>query len=252
MVTAVRAAFRLTRTALHLLWGVATAATVFAWLPERERLYLKARWSRQLLEVLGVRLHPAGVPLTGGLLVANHISWLDIFAINAMAPATFLSKDDVRNWPVIGWLSARAGTLFLERGSRSAAQRARERLIEELQRGCRVVVFPEGTTGHGDNVMPFHGALFQSAIDARVAVMPVLLRYTDAAGRASTAAAYVGDTTLWECIGNIVMASELNVHVDFLPAVDTTGTDRRHLAHHSHQLIAHALAKAHSHPVGST
>ncbi len=244
MIVPARAAFRLARTALHLLWGVATAATVFPWLPLSAQLWLKRRWSKQLLEVLGVRLRISGTPLSGGLFVANHISWLDIFAINAAAPTTFLSKDDVRRWPVIGWLATRVGTLYLERGSRLAAQRARERLVEELRGGARIGVFPEGTTTEGDHVLPFHGALFQSAIDAGVSVAPVLVRYTDAAGRPTTAAAYAGDTTLWQCVKSIVTASGLTVHVDFLAALPGTGTDRRHLAHHAHQAIAHALAAA--------
>jgi 1-acyl-sn-glycerol-3-phosphate acyltransferase len=228
---------------LHLLWGVATVATVFPWLPARARAYLMARWSRQLLEELGVRITVTGTPPAHGLLVANHISWLDIYAINAVAPTTFLSKDDVLHWPVIGWLAKRVGTLFLERGSRTAALRAKEHLVAELRAGHLVGVFPEGTTGFGDHVMPFHGALFQSAIDAEVEVMPALIRYTDRQGRPSLAAAYVGETSLWQCVRSIVTSSGLTAQVDFLPAVATTAADRRHLAHHSHQLISHALAK---------
>lgn len=228
---------------LHLFWGVATVATVFPWLPERARLYLKARWSRQLVEELGVRVIGEGAVPGHGLLVANHVSWLDIYAINALAPTTFLSKDDVRHWPVIGWLASRVGTLFLERGSRAAAQRAKELLIAELHAGRLVGVFPEGTTGFGDHVMPFHAALFQSAIDAEVEVMPALVRYTDALERPTLAAAYVGETSLWECVRSIVTTSGLTVRVAFLPAVATASVDRRQLAHHSHQLISHALAK---------
>lgn len=228
---------------LHLFWGVATVATVFPWLPERARLYLKARWSRQLVEELGVRVIGKGAVPGHGLLVANHISWLDIYAINALAPTTFLSKDDVRHWPVIGWLASRVGTLFLERGSRAAAQRAKEHLIAELRAGRLVGVFPEGTTGFGDHVMPFHAALFQAAIDAEVEAMPALIRYTDRQGHPSLAAAYVGETSLWECVRSIVTASGLTVRVDFLPTVATAGADRRDLAHHCHQAISHALAK---------
>ncbi len=239
----IRAAFRLARTVLHLLWGVATAATVFAWLPERTRLFLKARWSQQLLEVLGVRIVADGVPPAHGLMVANHISWLDIYAINAVAPTTFLSKDDVLHWPVIGWLAKRVGTLFLERGSRTAALRAKEHLVTELRVGRLVGVFPEGTTGFGDHVAPFHAALFQSAIDAGVAVMPALIRYTDKQDRPTTATAYVGETSLWECLRSIVTASGVTVRVRFLAAIESTGADRRHLAHRSHQLISHALAE---------
>lgn len=251
----IRAAFRLARVALHLLWGVATAATVFPWLPERAQLFLKARWSRQLLDELGVRIVGTGTPPAHGLLVANHISWLDIFAINALAPTTFLSKDDVLRWPVIGWLSNRVGTLFLERGSRAAARRAKEHLISELRAGRLVGVFPEGTTGFGDHVMPFHAALFQSAIDAGVVVMPTLVRYTNGQGHPNLAAAYVGETSLWECVRSIVRASGLTVRIAFLPAVETADADRRHLAHHSHQLISHALAAfipSHSAPLAAS
>lgn len=235
--------FRVARTLMHVLSGLLLAATVFPWANERTRLFLKARWSRQLLAMLGVRLFGEGAPPGGGLLVANHISWLDIFAVNALAPATFLSKDDVRHWPLIGWLASRVGTLFLERGSRAAAQRAKEHLIAELRAGRLVGVFPEGTTGFGDHVMPFHAALFQSAIDAGVEVMPALIRYTDRLGNPSLAAAYVGETSLWECMRSIVKASGLTARVAFLPAVAASGADRRHLAHHSHQLIGHALAR---------
>jgi 1-acyl-sn-glycerol-3-phosphate acyltransferase len=238
-----RAAFRIARTLLHLLAGVVMVATVFPLAAERARLFLKARWSRQLVGMLGVRLGGSGTPPPMGLLVANHISWLDIYAINALAPTIFLSKDEVRHWPVIGWLASRVGTLFLERGSRTAAQRAKDDLIAELRAGHLVGVFPEGTTGFGNHVAPFHAALFQAAIDAEVEVMPALVRYTDGRGQPSLAAAYVGETSLWECLRSIVTASGLTVHIAFLPAVATSGAERRQLAHHSHQLIGHTLAK---------
>jgi 1-acyl-sn-glycerol-3-phosphate acyltransferase len=237
---------------LHLLSGVTMVATVFPFLTWRLRLALKARWSRQLLEGLGIRLLTAGTPTGGGLLVANHVSWLDIVAIDALAPATFVSKDDVLHWPVVGWLSRRVGTLFIERGSRAAAARTKEQMIDELRRGSRVVVFPEGTTGFGDHVLPFHGALFQSAIDAGSRVAPVLIRYEDAHGRPTREAAYVGETSFQECLRAIVRASGLTVRVTFLPTLDTLATNRRHLAHQAHQAIAHALAAGYSQPCGST
>lgn len=216
-------------------------AVAFPVLPAPVRIALKARWSRQLLDILGITLSARGVPPASGFVIANHISWLDIFAINALAPATFVAKDDVRRWPVIGWLADHAGTLFLERGSRGAAARTKEHLIGALRDGHRVAVFPEGATGHGDRVLPFHGALFQSAIDAGVPVAPVLLRYLTPDGSPNPAAAYIGDTTFWQCFRGIVAAGDLVASIDFLPLIDTSGTDRRHLAHHSHQVISHAL-----------
>jgi 1-acyl-sn-glycerol-3-phosphate acyltransferase len=220
-------------------------AFAFPWLPRSARLALKARWSRQLLDTLGVRLLATGAPLDGGLFVANHISWLDIFAINAIAPTAFVAKDDIRGWPVIGWLCVRTETIFLERGSRAAAQRTRQHLVEELRRRHRIGVFPEGTTTYGDQLLPFHSALFQSAIDAGARVVPVALHYREAGDRPSVAAAYVGDTHLGVCLLSIVRASGLTVQVAVLPSLDPATGDRRHLAHRAHTAIAHAHALKH-------
>jgi 1-acyl-sn-glycerol-3-phosphate acyltransferase len=218
-----------------------TVAFAFPLLPRPARLALTARWSRQLLDALGVRLRVSGSPIDGGLFVANHISWLDIYTINAFAPAAFVAKDEVRRWPLIGWLSAKSETIFLERGSRSAAVRAKEHLVEQLRLRRRVGVFPEGTTSDGSRVQPFHGALFQSAIDAGVRVAPVAIRYTDAKGAISMAPAYVGDTSLWQCFRAIVTSSRITVHAAFLPTLDAGSSDRRHLAHRAHTAITHAL-----------
>jgi 1-acyl-sn-glycerol-3-phosphate acyltransferase len=201
-----------------------------------------------LLDVFGIKLQRAGHPLDGGLFVANHISWLDIFVINTTAPAAFVSKDDVRSWPLIGWFSEKAETIFLERGSRAAARRTKELIGETLRRRGRVAVFPEGTTGLGEQVQPFHGAMFQSAIDSGMPVAPVAIRYTDRHGARSVASAYVGDTSLWQCIRSISTASGLNVRVEFLPAIDPVSGDRRHLAAHAHRAIAHALNFTPNHP----
>lgn len=243
LLNEIRAAFRLVRCALHLLSGLAMVAVIFPTLRSRGRLVLKARWSSQLLNMLGVRLQVGGTPVQSGLLVANHISWLDIFAINALAPTAFVAKDDVRRWPLIGRLSVLADTLFIERGSRSAAQRTREHLVERLRQGCLVGVFPEGTTGFGDKVLPFHGALFQAAIDAQVPVRPVVLHYADAADNPARAPAYVGETSFWECFRAIATTSGLKARVTFLSNIEVAANDRRHLAHHAHQVIARALAE---------
>lgn len=238
-----RGAYRLARVVPHLIWCVAVTTLAFPFLPHNARLAFKARWSRQLLDCLGVRLESSGVPMNGGLLVANHISWLDIFVINAQAPAAFVAKSEVRSWPVIGWVSVRADTLFVERGSRSAAVRTKEHMIEALRRDVRVGIFPEGTTGPGNAVMPFHGALFQSAIDAGVRVAPVAIRYTDREDLPSAAPAYVVGVSLWQSLRNIATASSLTAHVSFLPTIDPENQDRRHLAHHAHTAIAHALVE---------
>ncbi|MDD5298031.1 MAG: lysophospholipid acyltransferase family protein [Rhodocyclaceae bacterium] len=237
-----RAACRISRFALHLAYGVATVAMVYPFAGGALRVWLKQRWSRQLLSMLGVRLPGReSARQAGGMLVANHISWLDIFVINAVAPSAFVSKDEVKAWPVIGWLSTKADTIFIERGSRRAAHRTAEHLQECLLQGQRVAIFPEGTTSDGSQVLPFHSALIQPAVDAGCAIQPVVLRYRDRNGRPSQAPAYVGDTSLWQSVRAIVMASGLSAEPHFLPPVPAVGTDRRHLAATLHRHISHAL-----------
>ena len=178
------------------------------------------------------------------MLVSNHISWLDIFVINALTPAAFVSKDDVKGWPLIGWLCARTETIFLERGSRAAAQRTREAMLAELGSGAHVAVFPEGTTTAGDRVLPFHAALFQGAIDAAVPVVPLALRYVDAAGRSSRAPAYDGEVTLGQCLLAIARAGGLTAELRILAPLDGASADRRHLASRCHHAIAWHLGHA--------
>lgn len=241
-----RTLFRLARAALHLLQGSVTVAVVYPWLGEAHRHALKRRWSRQLLAMLGVRLRyhgalQADATLPCGLIVANHISFLDIFVVNAIAPTAFVSKDDVRSWPLIGWLCRHTDTLFLERGSRTAAQRARESLVAHLRCGKRVALFPEGTTTRGDTVLPFHSALLQAAIDAGTTVTPIVLRYRTNDGSHSTAPAYVDDVTLLECLRAIAGEKRLYAEVVAHAPLTAIDADRRQLSAHAHRMIAHTL-----------
>lgn len=193
---------------------------------------------------VGVDGTAPGMTMPAGMLVANHISWLDIFVINALAPAAFVSKDEVRQWPLIGWLCERTETIFLSRGSRAAAQRTRGTMIAQLRDGVPVTVFPEGTTTAGDRVLPFHAALFQGAIDARVPVVPLALRYVDATDNRSPAPAYDGDVTLWQCLVSIVRAGGLAAQVRVLAPLDSAAADRRHLSARCHHAIAWHLGHA--------
>lgn len=241
---------RLARAGLHLLWGAATILLVYPWSGERLRLALKRRWSRQLVNMLGVRLAVRGSGEIRGMAVANHISFLDIFVVNAVAPAAFVSKDDVGQWPLIGWLCRHTDTIFLARGSRNAAQKVRETLAAALTRGRVVAVFPEGTTTDGSHVLPFHSALFQAAIDAGAPVTPVILNYMDRDGMRSAAPGYVGDTTLLECLWSIAMASGLTAVIEAEPPLASAGHDRRQLAAQAHRHIAHRITPSHPAPPG--
>lgn len=236
------AAWRLIRVGLHLGCGLATAAMVYPVVGHPAQLRLKQRWSRQLLGILGVRLHgDAALPPGPALLVANHVSWLDIFVINAVAPAVFVCKADVRDWPLIGWLCARTETVFMSRGSRSAAKQASEIVARCLRQGRQVALFPEGTTSDGSGLLPFRTALMQGAIDADSRVQPLALRYLDGNGQTSSAPTYCGDTTLLQSLRRIAAAPSLKARLEVLPSLDSRGTGRRALASQAATAIGQAL-----------
>lgn len=230
------------RIALHLIWGALTIAFCYPFLRDGRRLWLKQRWSRQLLDILAVRVDARlnGVA-PGSLIVANHISWLDIYALNATRPMAFVAKAEVRRWPLIGWLAARSDTLFIRRGCRHDAVEAVGILAERLRRGRDVAIFPEGTTTDGSQVLAFHGALLQAAIEAQRPLQPVSIAYYDSERRRTTVPAYAGETTMAQCLLNILACRRLTVRLRLSPAIDPAGQTRRALAQAARGAIAFSL-----------
>lgn len=237
--------WRQLRLALHLLQGMATIATLFPFYTAARRGNAVKVWSQSLLRLLGVRLHvhgrPPGTRTAPVMLVANHVSWLDIYAINAVLPVRFVAKSEIRAWPVIGWLSAHAGTLFIERARRRDTVRISGEIAGAMQRGDVVTVFPEGTTTDGSKVLRFHSSLLQPALQAGAAVQPVALRYGRDDGSLCVEAAYDGDKSLWATLQLIVARPVIHAHVWFLPVLPTTAADRRTLANAAQTAIADRL-----------
>ncbi len=228
--------FRLARLALHLVRGLAIAWLRYPKLTEAQRQAQKRRWSRTLLSILSVSVREKNAPkeLPGCcMLVLNHISWLDVFVIDARFPATFIAKSD--------WLCTLVGTLYIERGKRSEARRARQLIAAELGRGTLVAVCPEGVTTFGRSLERFHSALFQPALDAAATLQPVALRYLDAAGRHTDAAGYVGDTSLFESVWTIVSTRHMVAEFNLLAPISVHAQTRRSLAEKAETAIARAL-----------
>lgn len=239
---ALRAIVRLLRASLHALHGALICAIVFPRLDAAQRMQRVGWWSARMLRVLGIRLQASGVPHVGPvLLVANHISWLDILAINAVQPTRFVAKADVRHWPFLGWLVACGGTLFIERERKRDALRVVHQIAQTLKAGEIVAVFPEGTTGDGHGVLPFHANLLQAAIATETPVQPLVLRYHDTVSAVSQAGAYVGDTSLAQSVWWVANADGLQVQVQMLLPEGTRHLDRRALADRLHAQIASAL-----------
>jgi 1-acyl-sn-glycerol-3-phosphate acyltransferase len=147
----------------------------------------------------------------------------------------------VRHWPLLGWLIGAVGTLFIERSRKRDALRVVHQVAEALREGQTVAVFPEGTTGDGHGVLPFHANLLQAAVATATPVQPVALRYADAVHAVSPAAQWLGDTTLAGSVWKLASARGLVVRVRVLPAVGSAHADRRRLAEHLRDLIAQAL-----------
>jgi 1-acyl-sn-glycerol-3-phosphate acyltransferase len=229
-----RAPWRLARVALHLLHGMALMAWRFQGLDAAGRQTLVQWWSAKLLREAGLTLRVQGQPRPGGaLLIANHVSWLDIAALHAACPqARFVSKADVRRWPLLGWLVASGGTLFIDRERKRDAMRVVHEMAAALQRHETVAVFPEGTTGAGAQVLPFHANLLQAAIAVHAPVQPVALRFWTADEPFAWAAQYIGDTTLVASIWRVLTARGLCVDVSFLLSEASAHADRRALAAH--------------------
>jgi 1-acyl-sn-glycerol-3-phosphate acyltransferase len=228
-----RAAWRLLLALAHALGGLATILLRFPSLGELEREARVQAWSVRMLALLNVRLEVRGAPPERGpvLLVANHISWLDILVMHAARYCRFVSKADIKRWPLIGALATGGGTIYIERESRRDALRVVHAMAAGLQRGEVVAVFPEGTTGDGIDLLPFHANLIQAAIAARAPAQPVALSFLDArTGARSDSPSYVGDETLLGSVWRTVSGPPLVAVVHYGEPQPALGRARREWA----------------------
>lgn len=258
MTLLLRVGTRLTTLVLLLFGGLATVFVVYPFVNLRRRDHIMQIWSRWLVSGSGVEIRlstrfreaPLHPDTYGQMLVANHISWLDIFVINAVAPSCFIAKSDIAGWPVVGTLVSRVGTLFLERGKRHAVHDMIRKVTAALADGRRIAVFPEGTTGDGSKLLPFHGNIMEAALHANTVVVPVGIRYIDDKGRSASAndgpVNFVGEISFVQSVLRIVQAPSLIAEVYPLPpasAENEPQVKKRHaLAQSARLAISQALA----------
>jgi 1-acyl-sn-glycerol-3-phosphate acyltransferase len=236
-------ALRKARLVAHLLHGMWIVATRFPKASAHVRHTLNREWSLKMLRLCGMRLvvHNDSARLDrGALVVANHISWIDIYVINAWRPTPFVSKAEIRQWPVVGWLAQQLDTVFIQREKRSDAKRIMHELSDRLSAGELMCVFPEGTTSNGLALLPFHANMFQAAVSASAAVQPLCIMYEDAQGRQSTAPAYIDDLSLADSLNLLLSGGPLTAHI-YVCAPLAPGADRRTLAAEAEGVIAAAL-----------
>jgi 1-acyl-sn-glycerol-3-phosphate acyltransferase len=246
-----RVYWRLAAIVLHVLLGLAITYLVFPCVGRPRRRRIIRSWSRWLLRWCGMALDPRGAgataaPGVGLMWVANHVSWLDVFLLHAISPGMFIAKSEIRSWPLLGALTAGAGTIFIERGSRHAVHHVNTLIGQALDAGETVVVFAEGTTSDGTQLLPFHANLFATPVQRGTPVQPVGLRYLEH-GVLSTAPAFTQGRTLMDCLLSILRSRALRAEVHLLdpidPAVQEPARAARHaVARQAQDAIAACLA----------
>ncbi len=246
-----RGVWRLAHCVKHIAAGMLRCAVIYPFATPAQRMQQTGRWCAKMTRVLGLQIHGIGESHAGPvLLVANHISWLDILAINAVHPARFVSKADVRAWPLLGWLVASGGTLFIERERKRDALRVVHQIADALKQGDTIAMFPEGTTGDGQSLLPFHANLLQAAVSTGTPLQPIAMRYVDADAQPSRAVVWVGDTTLVASLWQVATAHRMQAFVTQLPIVPTLERERRELSEGLRRQIAETLGLDPSSPAG--
>ena len=237
---ALRALWVVARAIAHAVAGLRTIAFRFPALDAAQREREVSQWAQRMLDVLGIALEVHGTPPAHGpmLLVSNHLSWLDILVMHAARFCRFVSKADVKHWPLIGRLATGAGTIYIERERRRDAMRVVHHVAEHLSAGDIVAVFPEGTTGDGSRLLPFHANLIQAAISAGSPVQPVALAFLDAATRRPAAGPrYIGDETLAGSLWRTVTGPPIVAVVAYGEPQHALGRDRRSWAAALHEAV---------------
>ena len=234
---------------LHVLRGVITLLLLFPFLSANSKNHHIQRWSKRLLKIFGVQLLVNDsnlLPSSSYLLAANHVSWLDIHAINAFKPARFVAKSEVASWPIFGWMAKQLGTVFIKRESSRHAKQVVEGMATILKTQP-VCIFPEGTSTIGKGVQSFKPNLFEAAAISEVPVCALALAYFDRyTGQHSEVPAFIGDMGLIESMAKILKNRRLRVELTiFAPtkADPDQPVDRKELAAHSQEQIAQYLAK---------
>ena len=242
MTAKIRLVFRLLCIAACLLYGMAEMFFLFPFYSPRRKLRAIQIWSHRVLASCGMKLEVFGqMPSEnqGQLIISNHISWLDIMAVNAAFPGRFVAKDDVAKWPVVGYLATQAQTVYVTRNKGTKGNSAKiAGVTEALKNGGTVTIFPEGTSTEGREILPFKPSFFQTAYDAGVPIIPALCRYPNPDGSSPNPhTAYYGDISLWQSICMVASQPSSTVELHFLEPVAAL-EDRYQSAEAVHALLA--------------
>lgn len=237
--------FRWIRLLAHVSVGLLVVGLVYPRVMPARRAAITRWWSAKLLRILNIVLSVHGMrpDLTARNLIiaANHISWVDIFVINATQPSRFVAKSEIRDWPIAGWLCDRAGTIFIRRTRRSDTAKINETMHAVLAEGATIGFFPEGTTTSGGKLLKFHTSLFEPAVANKATLAPAAIRYRASDGDRSEAAAFIGELSFSESVALIIRQKSMIAEITFAPGIDAGSQTRRDLALEAEAAIAAIL-----------
>lgn len=227
------------RVALHLLWGVLRILLISNPFEPRNARVIRD-WHAAVCRAHGIEVEVHGSPLPGALYASNHVSWLDIPVLASQVEGSrFLSKAEVRGWPLVGLLARRSGTLFITRGQ--GQHEASRQIAEALREGHGVMLFAEGTTTDGLSLRRFHPRLLQAAVETGTPIQPVAIRYLDADGQPNPRAAYAHGDGVMDTFRRVVGEDGIRAEVHFLPPIQPADLPRSQIAALAHSRVAETL-----------
>jgi 1-acyl-sn-glycerol-3-phosphate acyltransferase len=235
---------RLLFSLLCIAQGVLMCLIVFPLIGAKHRTRASSAWARWFVWCLGIKLKAQGVwPSAPGryMLVSNHITWLDIFVILSVQPLRFVSKAEVKNWPVAGFLARRSGTLFINRSRKRDTVHIGAEMLAVMEAGEVIGIFPEGTTSDGSVLLPFFSPLLQPAVNSEALIVPVALSYGDSLGQRDRAIPFIGEQTFLDSLLISIRRHSLNVSVRFGQPIQTDQSHRREITRRAEAAVANLV-----------
>jgi 1-acyl-sn-glycerol-3-phosphate acyltransferase len=186
-------------------------------LTPHNRGWILGKWSARVLRRIGVQWTVTGQPPASGLIVSNHLSYLDILLFSAVSGCAFVAKREVRAWPGVGWIATLCGTIYVDRSRRAETNAVRSQMEAALAAGQRLVLFPEGTSYDGSKLLPFHSSLFEPAVVLQTPVTAAFIRYSLADGDAATDVCYWGEMTMLPHLLKLLAKESVQATLTFAP-----------------------------------
>jgi len=229
---------------LHILFVIPLCVLILI-STKRQQEKIIQFWCKRLLSIFEIKVEVQGLNSflynqKQYLIVANHISWMDIIVIQSIKPSIFVAKSDVASWPLFGWVAQMTGTIFIKREKVSDIKKALKKMKRRLIKRS-VCIFPEGTSTNGRYLLPFKSNLFQSSIDTNKSILPLCLRYKQK-GMYSDKAAFIDDMSLVDSIIKIKKEIDISVEVEVLQPVRPRG-NRKELAVYVQEILHKNLSQ---------